>query len=146
MGALKQMRDMPGRNLISILIFITVWFSFCPVYTQNPDSFLYPSDTLNKQRRNAVFITEGAGLGLTLVALNELWYADYPRSGFHFHNDNEAWLQMDKVGHMYSTYFIGKMGMDALAWAGESKKNQLLYGASLGFAFLTAVEVLERIF
>ncbi len=131
------------ENLLRILIFISIWFSFCPAHAQNNESFLYPSDTLNKQRRNAVYITEAVGLGLTLVALNELWYADYPRSNFHFYNDNDAWLQMDKVGHMYSTYFIGKMGMDALAWAGESKKNQLIYGASLGFAFLTAVEILD---
>jgi hypothetical protein len=33
--------------------------------------------------------------------------------------------------------------MEALAWAGESKKNQLIYGATLGFTFLTAVEVLD---
>jgi len=50
---------------------------------------------------------------------------------------------MDKFGHTFSSYYIGKMGMDALAWAGETKKNQLIYGATLGFAFLTAVEVLD---
>ena len=50
---------------------------------------------------------------------------------------------MDKAGHVFSSYYLGKMGMDALAWAGETKKNQLMYGATLGFAFLTAVEVLD---
>jgi hypothetical protein len=30
-----------------------------------------------------------------------------------------------------------------LQWSGASKKNQLIYGAGLGFAFLTAVEVLD---
>jgi len=33
--------------------------------------------------------------------------------------------------------------MDALDWAGETKKNQLLYGATLGFVFLTTVEILD---
>ena len=33
--------------------------------------------------------------------------------------------------------------MDALAWAGDSKKNQLIYGATLGFVFLTTIEVLD---
>ena len=35
------------------------------------------------------------------------------------------------------------MGMDALAWTGETKKNQLIYGATLGFVFLTTIEVLD---
>jgi hypothetical protein len=30
-----------------------------------------------------------------------------------------------------------------LAWSGVSKKNQLIYGATLGFGFLTAVEVMD---
>ena len=143
MGVLKQVGISANGPLLRILVILVVYFSLWPAQAQNQDAFLQPSDTLNKQRRNTVYITAGAGFGLSLVALNELWYADYPRSTFHFHNDNDAWMQMDKVGHMYSTYFIGKMGMDALAWSGESKKNQLLYGATMGFAFLTAVEILD---
>jgi hypothetical protein len=52
-------------------------------------------------------------------------------------------MQMDKFGHAFSAYYIGKMGMNALEWSGESKKKQLLFGATLGFAFLTTVEVLD---
>lgn len=112
-------------------------------YTQNKPSFFQKSDTLNKTRRNAIYITEAAGATIALIGLNQLWYADYPRSKFHFFNDNSAWMQMDKFGHAYSSYFIGKMGMDALDWAGESKKNQLLYGATLGFVFLTTIEIFD---
>ena len=110
---------------------------------QDKTPFFQRSDSLNKSRRNAVYITEATLATATLIGLNELWYADYPRSSFHFTKDNDQWMQMDKFGHVFSSYYIGKMGMDALAWAGESKKNQLLYGATLGFAFLTAVEVLD---
>lgn len=110
---------------------------------QQKTPFFQRSDTLNKKRRNAVYITEASLATVTLLALNEAWYADYEKSGFHSFNDNSQWMQMDKFGHIFSSYYIGKMGMDALAWAGESKKNQLLYGATLGFVFLTAVEVLD---
>ena len=79
----------------------------------------------------------------TLFGLNQLWYADYPRSAFHFINDNSQWLQMDKAGHVFSSYHLGRLGSEMLAWSGASKKKQLLYGAGLGFAFLTAVEVLD---
>ena len=50
---------------------------------------------------------------------------------------------MDKVGHMYSAYHLGRFGAEMMNWSGASQKNQLVYGASLGFAFLTAVEVLD---
>lgn len=113
------------------------------VFAQNKTPFFQRSDTLNKKRRTAVYITEAALASATLIGLNEAWYAQYERSGFHSLNDNSQWMQMDKFGHMFSSYYIGKMGMDALAWAGETKKNQLIYGATLGFAFLTTVEILD---
>jgi hypothetical protein len=50
---------------------------------------------------------------------------------------------MDKIGHLYSAYHLGRFGAEALNWSGASKKNQLIYGAGIGFAFLTAVEVLD---
>jgi len=110
---------------------------------QNKTPFFQRSDTLNKKRRTAVYVTEAALGTATLIGLNEVWYSQYPRSSFKSLNDNSQWMQMDKFGHIFSSYYIGKMGMDALAWAGETKKNQLIYGATLGFVFLTTIEVLD---
>ncbi|MEZ4856512.1 MAG: DUF2279 domain-containing protein [Gelidibacter sp.] len=107
------------------------------------NSFLTPSDTLNKPRRTAVIITESSVAGLTLIGLNQLWYADYPQSKFHTINDNDQWLQMDKLGHTFSSYQLGNVGANILNWSGVNKKQQLLYGATLGFAFLTTVEVFD---
>jgi uncharacterized protein YfiM (DUF2279 family) len=107
------------------------------------DHFLTASDSLNLKRKNAVFISEAALGAVALVGLNQLWYADYPRSKFHFINDNAEWLQMDKVGHFYSTYHLGRLGSELLQWSGATKKQQLVYGSSLGLAFLTVVEVFD---
>jgi Predicted periplasmic lipoprotein (DUF2279) len=117
---------------------------FQSVLAQNSfDTFFKPSDSLNKKRQNAVFISEAALGSAALIGLNQLWYADYPKSDFHFINDNAEWLQMDKLGHLYASYHLGRFGAEALNWSGASKKNQLIYGAGLGFAFLTAVEVMD---
>lgn len=125
-------------------VMVTILFlSEMDLSAQVNTPFFQKSDTLNKNRRRAVYLTEAGMATITLIALNEAWYAQYDRSGFHFLNDNSQWMQMDKFGHTFSSYYIGKMGMDALSWAGESKKNQLLYGATLGFAFLTTIEVLD---
>lgn len=107
------------------------------------NSFLKPSDSLNISRRNAVVISQTSLAGLTLVGLNQLWYADYEKSQFHTINDNNEWLQMDKFGHVFSSYQLGRVGADVLSWSGVSKKDQLIYGATLGFGFLTTVEIFD---
>jgi uncharacterized protein YfiM (DUF2279 family) len=106
-------------------------------------SFYKKVDTLYTKRRNAIAITASAMTGGALIALDQLWYKEYPRSSFHFKNDNNDWKQMDKTGHFMTSYYLGKLGMEVLDWAGVSEKNQLIYGATYGFAFLTAVEVLD---
>ncbi|MFI1745863.1 DUF2279 domain-containing protein [Thalassobellus sediminis] len=118
-------------------------FPFFAFSQSNLDAFLTPSDTLNTSRRNAVIISEAAIGGITLLGLNQLWYADYKQSKFHTINDNNEWLQMDKMGHVFTSYQLGKHGAQLLEWSGVSEKNQLIYGATLGFTFLTAVEVLD---
>ena len=121
-------------------------FLFVSVFSQAQSSintFLKPSDTLNKPRRTGVYVGESVALGATLIGLNQLWYKDYPKSSFHFINDNNQWLQMDKLGHMYSTYHLGRVGAEMLQWSGASQKEQLIYGSTLGLGFLTVVEVFD---
>ena len=105
--------------------------------------FFKPSDTLNTSRRNTVLITETSLAAITLIGLDRLWYADYPRSKFKTINDGGEWLQMDKFGHVLSSYQLTKLGANSFNWAGVSRKNQLIYGASLSLGFLTAVELMD---
>jgi uncharacterized protein YfiM (DUF2279 family) len=107
------------------------------------ESFLKPSDSLNTSRRNAVVISEATLASITLIGLNQLWYANYPQSSFKTIDDADEWLQMDKLGHVFSAYQLGKTGANVLNWSGVSKRDQLIYGATLGFGFLTAVEVFD---
>lgn len=119
-------------------------FTTSILFAQNNfDSYFKTSDTLNKKRLNTVIISETIIGTATLVGLNQLWYADYPKSDFHFINDNAEWLQMDKAGHVFSAYHLGSFGANALKWSGCDRKSQLLYGATLGLAFLTTVEVFD---
>ena len=106
-------------------------------------SFFKPSDSLNISRRNAVFISEASLSAATLIGLNSLWYKDYARSKFHTIDDLDEWLQMDKLGHVFTSYQIGRVGADVLNWAGVDKKDQLIYGATFGFTFLAAVEIFD---
>ena len=134
-----------GFSLQSGLVKL-VFFVFISVsgFSQSSiNQFLTPSDSLNSTRKKAVYISEAAVLGTTLIGLNQLWYKDYDKSNFHFINDNEDWLQMDKLGHLYSSYHLGRIGAEALQWSGASKKEQLIYGSTIGLGFLTVVEVFD---
>lgn len=107
------------------------------------DLLIKSSDTLNASRRNTVVITQASLASLTLIGLDQLWYADFERSKFKTINDADDWLQMDKFGHVFSAYQLTRVGANTLNWAGVSKTNQLIYGATLGFGFLTAVELFD---
>ena len=131
---------MRSLNKYLILFYLIGWSSFAQ---QGINKFLKPSDTLNIKRRNAVIITEASLATLTLIGLNELWYNDFQRSKFHVIDDTNEWLQMDKIGHVMSSYYVGRVGAEVLNWSGVSKKNQLIYGSTLGFTFLTVVEIYD---
>lgn len=75
--------------------------------------------------------------------LDQAWYAQYDRSPFHFFNDGDEWLQMDKTGHFFSAYMLGSWGNAAFRYCGASTAKSRWLGGSLGLAFLTGVEVLD---
>lgn len=102
------------------------------------------SPPVNYQARKIALGTVSIGLTAgSLVYLNQAWYKQYSSSSFHFFNDNSEWLQMDKCGHTFTTYQTGRMMMDAMEWCGSSKKATLFIGGLSGFAYMTAIEVMD---
>ena len=99
--------------------------------------------TLDKKKRNILLISEAATYTVALVGLNQLWYSDYPKSSFHFIDDNGEWLQMDKFGHMTTSYYSGVAGIKAYKWTGMKRKNAIWYGGLTGTFFLSIIEVLD---
>lgn len=124
--------------------FFFFYFITCFCFSQSKlNQFLKPSDSLNTSRRNVLVISEASVIGLSLIGLNTLWYNDYDRSKFHIINDGNEWQQMDKVGHAFTAYNVGRVGADLLNWSGVNEKDQLIYGATFGFAFLSTIEMFD---
>ena len=98
---------------------------------------------IDKQKRKVLLISEAAIYTGALVGLNKLWYSDYPKSSFHFINDNGEWLQMDKLGHMTTSYYTGVAGINAYEWTGMKRLNAIWYGGLTGTFFLTIIEILD---
>lgn len=130
------------KSFLKFILFVFL-YSTSSFSQSKLDAFLTPSDSLNVSRRNCIIITEASLGALTLIGLNQLWYKDYPQSNFHTINDNDEWLKMDKLGHVFTSYQLGRVGANVLNWGGVNKKDQLLYGGTLGFVFLTTVEIFD---
>ncbi|MBL7935422.1 MAG: DUF2279 domain-containing protein [Bacteroidia bacterium] len=106
---------------------------------------VFASDSLSvfKKRKLTLGISSIALTSGSLIYLNQAWYQEYSTSTFHTFNDNNEWFQMDKYGHTFSTYQTGRLMMNAMEWAGYSKKHQLLIGGLSGFAYMSAIEVMD---
>jgi len=126
------------KNFTLLFIFILSFFNGITQDIAKHDSILY-----NPCRLYPVVTSEAIAFGGTLYLLNDLWYKDYPRSSFHFFNDNNEWLQMDKIGHATTSYTIGSLGYETLKWCGVENKDAIWYGGSLGFAYLLTIEILD---
>ena len=100
-------------------------------------------DTVNNKRLKTLIVAETVGYTATMTGLYTLWYKDVPSSSFHFFNDNDEWLQMDKIGHGVTAYYVGFAGYEALKWSGVSEKKSVWYGGTLGLFLLTSVEVFD---
>jgi hypothetical protein len=96
-----------------------------------------------KQRVRFVTVANIVGYSAVMTYLNDEWYAHYPRSSFHFFNDNGEWLQVDKVGHMYSAYIESRASAGLLRWAGVSRNKRIWLGGLSGVVYQSLIEVLD---
>jgi hypothetical protein len=112
------------------------------VGTFQDTNFLARKNLFKKRERTVGYTSIGL-YAAALVTLNQAWYADYPRSPFHFFNDDAEWLQMDKAGHAWSAYQISRSSFQVWKWAGVSDKKATLYAGLSGPGFLTVIEILD---
>jgi hypothetical protein len=116
----------------------------CHVVGQFKDQgLLNPDETFNNSRFNAVVICEAVVATIATIGLQYLWYKEFPRSHFHFFNDNKEWLGMDKLGHATTAYNIAAAQYDLMRWSGVDSHSALLIGGLTGLGFLTMIEIMD---
>jgi hypothetical protein len=126
------------------VFFVLFAISLSMQSQQNPvGGFFYPSPLPDNRRITGLAISEGIAFTGTIFVLQYLWYKNYPRSRFHFFNDNLEWLQMDKLGHATTAYNLGVLGTDVYRWAGMSQRNAIWCGGLGGLLFLVTIEVFD---
>ncbi|HRW91177.1 MAG TPA: hypothetical protein P5027_14600, partial [Flavobacteriales bacterium] len=80
-----------------------------------------------------VAVAAGAGVAITgpLVALDQAWFEQYEQVPFQTFNDGDEWYQMDKAGHVWSAYTLGRYGKGLLDWCGTSEGVSRWVGGSI---------------
>ena len=109
---------------------------------------IQPSDTLaptaiNKKRLSTLVIGGSALYVTGMTGLYNIWYKNYPQSSFHFFNDSKEWLQVDKVGHTTTAYYVGYIGFGALRYSGLNERKLVLLGSLASWLFLTTIETFD---
>ncbi len=84
----------------------------------------------------------GFGMG-SFYALNKAWYANYPRTSFHFYNDWKEWQQMDKVGHSWSAFQLSRLSSNLWEAAGTPKNKAAWVGSLSSMGYMSIIEILD---
>ncbi len=79
----------------------------------------------------------------THLALYQTWYKNEQQSKFHWINDNQNWLQMDKAGHVFGAYFSATAASAAFRHAGYNRRKSALLGMGFSLAFQMPIEYFD---
>lgn len=102
------------------------------------------ADTGRRELRfwSGVGLSYGAVYGLPFVA----WYDWRSAQGWRFFDDGREWKQMDKLGHVWTTYHLSWVYRDWAEWCGYSPPAARRVGALLAWAFQASIEIADGFF
>lgn len=121
------------RVLILVAIILMCWSS------KAQDTLLSNQSTSYKN----YFKYGGIAYVGSMLALNQLWYADHDRTTFHTFNDNDEWLKIDKAGHLYSAYALSSLSYQLLKKGKEFDTKAAGISSASAFLFLSSIELLD---
>jgi hypothetical protein len=123
-------------KVFNLLLLIIFYISFPANAEENENN-------VDKKRLTLITSANVAASAGTLLVLNQIWYKDYPGSSFQFHNDLPDWKQMDKLGHITSTYHFSKLSYRSFRWAGLNNASSAYMGTLSGTMLITTIEILD---
>ena len=85
----------------------------------------------------------GIGYGTGMLVLSQAWYAENGLEHFKFFNDNAEWLQVDKLGHIYSTYHFSRINYELLNRTELTQEKALIWSSVLSTALFLPIEILD---
>lgn len=106
-------------------------------------TFFENDSSFNKKRTWGVSIFDAAAWGGSIAALQFVWYDDFAKTSFHTFDDSHEWQQMDKMGHMVTSWNFARAGGDLFEWSGINHRTSSLIGAAYSIGYMTTFEMLD---
>ena len=103
-----------------------------------------PTVSGNDPKTGRIILVTAAQTALwagSYIALDKAWYADYPKEPFHTFNHRSEWQQMDKPGHIWTTYQISRVSGDIWQWTGIKQKKAIWLGGISALAYQSIIEI-----
>jgi hypothetical protein len=144
---INKLKDRTSALTLYFAVLIILYGSILPnghVYAQSDDVVV---DTAQAERPNykllrGIFAGQSALYLGSIYGLSKSWYQN-SLTNFSIKDDSHEWLQMDKMGHVYTSYQIARHTAALYKKTGISKKQMLVYGAVSGVIFQTPIEILD---
>ncbi len=96
----------------------------------------------SKGRVRLVALGIGGGSAAVVGTLGATWYTG-KKEPFRWFDDSREWAQIDKAGHIWGAFQESRASVDALRWAGLSKKKALWWGAPMGIVLQSTIEYFD---
>ena len=137
----KRLTTQSSRKM-KRLTSLTVLLQFLSqsVFSQTEDTTSLP---VNKKGLRGAVIAASASYAVSVAALNHLWYRHADKQSFRFFNDNAEWKQMDKLGHVYSSFYLSYAVSRGLQHYHVPEGKADLIGSLSAFAALLPIEVFD---
>lgn len=127
-----------GLVIRGILFFVIITNLSYAQLSQQKDSL-----SLNKKRLIIISSTEIVSYSASMYALSSSWYSDYEKSSFHWFDDSDEWLQMDKAGHLFTAYHLSGALSRGFKYSGISNSKSDLLGAGISFVLVSSIDIFD---
>lgn len=130
------------RSVKSLTIFC-LFLTLSSTSNLSAQTFFEPADSLNKGRVIASHTGLGVAYAGSMIGLAQVWYKNQESQGFQFFDDSKHWLQMDKIGHVYSSYWMQNRAFSMYRWAGMKQNKALLWSSMFSVLFMNTFEIMD---
>lgn len=130
-------------NNIKICYSSFLFFQLILIFCSIPLSAQNDSIKINTKRLYPVLGATTLSYSAVMIGLSKIWYNQNTKTRFHFFNDAAEWKQMDKAGHLATTFHESMFFAETYRWCGIKPKPALWLGAATGFVIQSSIEIFD---
>jgi len=130
-------------RFLSISLFISLSITLGAQDSLDTLSFFEPSPVFHQSRFYKALAFSTTTYTAFSIGLYNAWYKKFDQEAFHFFDDWNEWQNIDKYGHVYTSYFQGVLCYKGAKWTGLSENQSILTGIVCGTLFQSTIEVMD---